>query len=89
MASTFNRDILAFLDDVLSTMTNLHVVAARYAGEPEVQAAFDDLASVPGALIEQAQQLRAQLLPAAVLDRGYDGGADEKPKAKAKAAAKK
>lgn len=61
MASTLHEDIGAFLDDAVTTLTNLHVKAAQYAGEPAVQAAFDDLASVPGALIEQAQQLRARL----------------------------
>ena len=59
--ATLHDDIAAFLDDAVTTFTNLHVRAAQYAGQPDVQAAFGDLASVPGALIEQAQQLRARL----------------------------
>jgi hypothetical protein len=78
MASTLNQDIGAFLDETVSTLTDLHVKAAQYAGQPDVQAAFGDLAQVPGALIERAQQLRARL------DDEAGESEAEKPKAKAK-----
>jgi len=85
MADTIHDEMASFLDDLATDLTNLHVKAAAYQNAPVDQDAVDDLAAIPGALIERAQYLKTRL----DADAEVDSDPDAKPKAKAKSAASK
>lgn len=79
MADSLREELDSFLDDCVTGLTNLHVLAAQYQNAPHDQDAVDALAGTPSALIERAQNLKARL----DADTDDDDGDGDEPKAKA------
>lgn len=72
-------EVRAFLADLTSDLTNLHVKAMQYQNSPYDDAAVRALAAIPAGLLDRAQALAAEI-------GERDDGGEDAPKAKPAAA---